>query len=310
MTVGIGTICHGGSLILMAADTKGTYVNQSLGPNEYVGKQYDLPMNFEVNIAGAVNLCNSVVAFLHEKMKSLQEMPKIYHDHIRLAIRDAQIAEIDFLMDYALMNELGMTRLEWMNAWPKNPRLRRAGRAVFKMIRFQLELTVAGFLNDHHVLLTAIGRNPAETEIRFSVIGTGWKAAQQQLDRRGQNPWTGISRTIVHATEALALAKSESPDSVGDPADYCIISRRGHTYRLPEEFAKQFTARFSGLETEPLDHDNAALQEVRDACYTHVPQEAMIGGERPKTLADIRPSVPSKVITDASGRIGHPSFDD
>ena len=295
MTVGIGAICHGGNLIVMAADTRGSYEDPTIGPNDCTGKQYDLPLNFSVNIAGAVNLCNSVVAFLHDRIKSFETLPNVFHDHFRNAIRDAQLEELTFQMDYALVNELGMTRLEWNKAWPTNPRVRQAGRAVFRRIPFQLELTVAGFVRGYHVLLTAEGKQAAETETNFSVIGCGAQEAQEHLDKRGQYPWVGLSRTLVHICEAIRMAGIAYPESIGEAADYVIISPKGY-YRIPVDFVNSLASQYSGHDTEPLDRDEESFKRIRNACYTHMTQEEMRAGKRPQNLAAVMPSTAQRSV--------------
>jgi hypothetical protein len=89
--------------------------------------------------------------------------------------------------------------------------------------------------------------------------------------------------------EALALAKQDNPETVGDPADYVIISRK-RTYRCPSDFADGLASKYNGIDTSPLDTDLATLQEIRKVCYTHVTQEDMRKGERPQNLEDTKQS--------------------
>ena len=78
-------------------------------------------------------------------------------------------------------------------------------------------------------------KRAAETETNFSVIGCGGQAAQEHVNSRGQHPWIGLSRTLVHISEAMSEASTDYRDSVGEPADYVIISTKGY-YRIPVGF--------------------------------------------------------------------------
>src|SRR5206468_9554478 len=183
-------------------------------------------------------VCTSVVSFLHEEMEKLKQEPVIFHDHIRIAIRNAQMGELEFLYDYALMEQLGMRRTEWFAAWPKEPKLRRAGRAIFKTIPLEIQLIVGGFLDANPVLLTAWGKQPAEIASPFAVIGSGSTEATETLNVRGQNQWMGISRTLVHISEALDAARAANKGTVGQPSDLVIL-KVGEYHRISSEFVRK-----------------------------------------------------------------------
>jgi hypothetical protein len=179
----------------------------------------------------------------------------VWADKVRAAIREAQIMELTEIYDSAMFNQLGMRLDQWVTAWPSNQRIFRAGRAVMRNTPLEVELTVGGFIGGGPLLLEVLGKDPINVCHAFSVIGSGFEAAQAHLHARKQSAYTSVVSTVAHLSEALDLARSHEPDTVGEQTDYVVLTPK-QSRRLPYKYAKELATRCAGKDTALLDLDS------------------------------------------------------
>jgi 20S proteasome alpha/beta subunit len=258
MTIGIGVPCEHSNCIVLAADTRGSYADPTVVPHEYTGKQFELPLGLYGSISGDIPCCTSLISSLYTEVEKLAKRPAVYHDHVRNAIREAQLQEVEFRFDYALMNNVGMRLSQYRQAVERDPggRLRRTARAIFRKNQLDAHFFVAGFLETSPVLLSVVGNYEPEIVTDFIVVGSGETYARAVLDSRGQRPALSFQRTVLHVAEAMHAAKGD--DYVGEPADY-IILEKGKMRRLPalEKWLVDLREDYKGKDSEPLDSDSA-----------------------------------------------------
>lgn len=265
MTVGIGVLCEGGDCIVLAADTRGSYGDTAhLPTHEQTGKQIDLPFNFFASIAGDVAVCDALVSELYAQFEKLQDVDELFFDHVRIAIREAQLYEFANRVDHVLATTLGTRLDEWKKFEKATLHYRRCQRAIR---RYQLptELIVAGYASSGPVLITTLYNDPPEGGT-LATIGSGYKLALELLTERGQQPHMSAQRSMVHVAEALEKARGQK--DVGSPADYVVITPKS-VRRLParNEHLMQLMVRYWGRDTEELDGDEVARLKLRDSLY-------------------------------------------
>lgn len=260
MTVGIGVVCQSGQCIVMAADMRGSFEDASLPPHEYLGKQYPLPNGFNVNTAGAKVICQSLSSELYTQIEEVLKLPIVQHDHIRNAIVEAQFLEFAYRVDHEFRFKLGITHKEWQAMQQTSLLYRRGQRLVHKYF-LNVQLSVGGFLHDNPVLLTMHGNNPPEME-EISVIGSGTDPALTVLVQRGQNPHTGIVRTIMHVYEAMAAAKATDQYVGRCDAMVVLTPKQIRVLQLSSKFMNDLAGAFSGRDTEPLDDDQKRFEAL------------------------------------------------
>src|SRR5271157_3547309 len=265
MTIGIGAACGSGTTVMMAADTKGSY-NDPRYSDTLIGKQYDFfPHHLlAANIAGTVSVCQSVMSHLVAEMDKLVGLPIIRHDHVRNAVREAQINELLDRLDYELVNHLGMRLLEWKSLDKASLLFRRAQRLV-RRFQLPMQITVGGFVGGSLVMLETQFNQPPEMK-EYSAIGSGGPYADDSLAKRNQGANTSFQRTIVHVAEAMEAARADK--FVGDPGDYVLITSR--TYRrlsAREPYLMQLLLKYKDKDTDELDSSNEAGDQLRDALY-------------------------------------------
>lgn len=265
MTIGIGAACGSGTAVMMAADTKGSY-NDPRYSDTLIGKQYDFfPHHLlAANIAGTVTVCQSVMSHLVAEVDKLVGLPIIRHDHVRNAVKEAQISELLDRLDYKMVNDLGMRLSEWRNIDKASLLFRRAQRLV-RRFQLPMQLTVGGFVGGSLVMLETQFNEPPEMK-EYSAIGSGGPYADDSLAKRNQGANTSFQRTIVHVAEAMEAARADK--FVGDPGDYVLITSR--TYRrlsAREPYLMQLLLRYSDKDTDELDDSNEAGDKLRDALF-------------------------------------------
>jgi hypothetical protein len=268
VTIGIGAACGSGTAVMMAADTKGSYDDPRF-PNTLIGKQYDLFPNhlLAADIAGTVPVCQSVMSHLVAELDKLVGLPIIRHDHVRNAIKEAQINELLYRLDYEMVKRLGMRLSEWKNLNRVSLLFRRAQRFV-RAFHLPMQLIVGGFVSGSLVLLET-HFNDAPEMVEYSAIGTGAEFAIESLAKRNQGANTSFQRTIVHVAEAMEAARADK--FVGDPADYVLITPR--TYRrlsAREPYLMKLLLKYRDKDTDELDEQgegSEAGDKFRDALY-------------------------------------------
>jgi hypothetical protein len=122
VTVSIGTVCNfeEDSFIILAVDDKATYGNAIVPPNNACGKFYDLlPAEpFIVAIAGATDVCDSVIAEFGHEIKRLKDSRSsegigLRPDDIRIAIRNSRRYEYAQFVEEHMVPCLQMSFDDW-----------------------------------------------------------------------------------------------------------------------------------------------------------------------------------------------------
>jgi len=267
MTIGIGVLCESGTCIILASDGRGTYKQAHLLPNDEMGKQFDLPFNLFGIMAGFFSHCNSYLPTLYEEMEKLKAHAVLYQGHFRYALRMAQVREMQYRFDGALVQEIGMTLEQWQKEIEHRPRLRRTGRAVIKLTPLVVEMIVGGFINGGPVLLSVVDKEVPEIVYSHETIGSGGEYALNHLNFRDQNVHMSFQRTVVHVAEALEAAKLDP--HVGEPKDWIILEPNGRVRRLiaDHQHIKQLLADFRGKDTDALDDDKEARKRILNTLY-------------------------------------------
>lgn len=243
MTVCVGALCNNKktpSAIMLGVDTRITYTSKAvvLGKHDLTSKMFQLPFGFAGAVAGTVPLCEMLISWLWEGMEKLSAISgELQLDHIVFAARNASEQILLSLFDRALVNELGMTRNEWIDR-QSDLSLKEDGRAVLKRIKPDVACLVAGFLRGNPVLIRLVGKQPPEEIPSHTAIGIGARFALQKLALRQQGPYCSIQRTGLGFSEALRHAKRKSGGYVGPPA-YCVV--------IQPNLARQFDPKSSVL---------------------------------------------------------------
>lgn len=283
MSVGVSVLCHSGECIIMAADTRGRIDDPSFPPNEAIGKQFELPFGFVISVAGGKAVCQSFANQLYAEFDKLKEISPLYHDHIRNAIREAQLEEFRYRVDYEMFQKLGTRLREWHNMSQATFHYRRCQR-LLRSYYLPLNLTVGGFMPDGTpLLLTAFCNDPVDMQ-EFGCIGSGSDAALRVLMARHQNCDMSPVRALVHVDEAME--ESRKTDSfVGQPSDYAILTKTT-IRRFPKDhpLLRELRKTYAGKDTRPLDDDLKTINEFLSALYyTGVTKEEYDQGIRVPT---------------------------
>lgn len=264
MTVGIGVYCENFRNIILAADTRGSYDHPRLGPNDEMGKQFELPYELYADIAGWFSHCESLISYLNVEMDKLKHIPDVTLGHIREAIYVAQAQELRFRFEAAFRNEMGLSLDEFKQL--TNSRMVRRGWALMRKTYIMVELIVAGFNADTSVLLSTAYKEPPEIVSSHVTIGSGGEAALAQLDRRKHNPHYSFERTILHVAEALEEAKVEP--TVGQPSDYFILQRGAmRRFKARDPYIKELITKYKGRDSAELDNDEEAKEHIKKLMY-------------------------------------------
>jgi hypothetical protein len=249
----------------MSADTKGSY-NDPRFSDTRIGKQFDFFPHYFLcaNIAGSVRVCESVVSELVAQIDKLVGQPRVFHDHILNAVKEAQINELLYRLDYEMVNHLAMRLSEWKTLDKGSLQFRRAARLV-RRFQLPMQLTIGGFVGGS-ILLLETNFNDAPEIVEYSVIGSGSNLAAESMAKRDQGANTSFQRTLVHLAEAMEAARSDQ--FVGEPADYVIVTPRSYR-RLParDPYLFQLLMRYVDNDTEELDHTDEPTNKLRDAMY-------------------------------------------
>jgi hypothetical protein len=258
MTVGIGTLCQSGQCVLMAADMRGSFEDPTLPAHEYIGKQYTLPLNLIANTSGAKTVCQSIASELYTNIEKLKGDPIIVHDQIRNAIRETQVREFGYRVEHKMNTKLLTTVEDWKKMDKATLHYRRCQKLISKYW-LNMQITVGGFVGGGPVLLTAHGNEPPEME-EVSVIGSGTDPALAVLVRRGQNPHTGLLRSVLHVYEAMEDAKNT--DKYVGRCDGIIVvtAKQVRILQFSSTFMTELVGSFSGRDTMPLDDDKKRLK--------------------------------------------------
>jgi hypothetical protein len=266
MTVCIGAICEekrNPGAIMLGVDLRITYTSQGgtiHGKHDLSSKVFSLPYGFSAVVAGTMPRCQTLISFLYDYMENLAPVSEnLQLDHISFCAKRASEQVTLSIFERALVNNLGMTRLEWVERQSNIP-LREDGRNLLAKINPDANCLIAGFIRSRPVLIRVMGKQVPEEITSHSAIGIGAKYALQKLAKRRQGPYCSMQRTALALSEGLRYARKMSGGFVGPPA-HCLILR-------PEMAAVQFNPQADLLRrwsraTKAKDTDSLDSEEYR-----------------------------------------------
>lgn len=219
---------------MLGVDLRTTYKARDivLGKHDLTSKIFGLPLGFQAVVAGTIPLCERLISFLWDGMERVgrEVSGPLQLDHIVFAARNATEQIVLSLFDNALVNQLGMTRNEWIDR-QSDSTLKIEGRALLEKINPDASCLIAGFLRGSPVLIRIVGKNPPDEVVSHTAIGIGAIYALEKLAARTQGPYCSIQRTALAMSEGLRYARRKCDGFVGPPAN-CLI--------LEPELIRQF----------------------------------------------------------------------
>jgi len=267
MTVGIGVACHGGSCVVLAADGKGSFKGEPSLSHERLGKQHALPLGLYSNLAGTVKICNSFVNRLASALEGHPQNDPIRLDELLEIVESARYAELKARLNIEMKKHLQMTIKQWQDLPSASPRYRR-GRRLNSRYWLPVEFLIGGIIRGSGCLVYFTPDEDAANEESLVCIGTGGNAAYRWLMKRNQEVHMSLPRTLLHVAEAMREARLKNRKTVGEPADYVVITAT-QTRRMPakDPTLQQMLASYAGRDTKEIDSSDELHRAVQSAMY-------------------------------------------
>jgi hypothetical protein len=241
MTIGIGSICEGGASIVLGFDTRASYEKKlKLGPNDFTSKAYRLPHGSFLLVAGMLHEGQTISSELGSRIGNLRENFQL--DDIRNALNSARYRHRDHLADDKMRAKISLPLLDWQSL-PLDSSILSEGKKIIDSIPIKAEVIFAGFKRAEAItedstpaiLYRAIRKGPIESEINYTVIGSGSDTAIRVMNRRGQNIFLSWQQTSINVVAAIRAARRGHPREVGPMADLIIISQSDCMRLSPNE---------------------------------------------------------------------------
>lgn len=266
MTVGVGVVCQRGTCVVMATDTKGSFAGNLFPSHNRLSKQLALPFRLCGSIAGDVDTCNAVENRLFEHLRRYPANLPVVLAHVLGSVEKAKSEEFLRRVNDKMVALLGMTISEWQHLPSKDSRYRRGARLMKRYV-FPVDLIVGGLIMGSGVILSFIGTDTVGMG-ELGCVGSGGDAAYAHLMSRGQNAYMSLPRAILHVGEAMREAKNTEPETVGDPADYVVITEY-QTRRMPARhpILQKMLMDYSSTETDSIDSDTDLFKSVQGSLY-------------------------------------------
>jgi 20S proteasome alpha/beta subunit len=226
MTIGIGLLCDGGKHILLAADMRATYGEVS--QHDQTGKLFDLPANFCGAIAGTISTCGDVISDLYSRMEKIPPKEMGIPSLLK-TIEESYYGVATRIANEELWNSLRITLDQFHHDEKLVKDIRDEAKSVIRKTDIDVDLIVAGFVDEGPILLTATGgtmlRVRAETSPGNTIIGSGAIPALYWLNYRKQNTGYGLARSLLHIIEAKQFA--ELDHTVGPSGQFIALWNGG-----------------------------------------------------------------------------------
>jgi hypothetical protein len=254
--------------------------NVVAGKHDQTSKLFSLPLGFLGIVAGTFSQCERFISYLWDCMDNIaQRVPEVQLDHAVNALTHANHQVRLRLFENALVSNMGLTRMEWLDRKSSDPKLRRTGRWLAREIVPDVACIVAGFLQARPALLRVCGKDPVEEEPSHTVIGSSGGFALQKLAFRGQGPYCSVQGTALAISEALRFARRKDK-FVGPPAFGVLL--------WPEKIGKQFDTTATLLRTwskgtKKAETPNLDLPERWKEFETILTPFPIASGPRPST---------------------------
>lgn len=280
VTVAIGVLAEGGSMVIIGSDLRATF--PKLQPNEQAGKAWKLPKPFNCGVAAAGTLrdCQPFVDHLWGNLKQLGKKKIIFNESIEAAIDDARFRVFQRHADWNMQITYGFTLTQWhlgrVPAGKLDPLLLTAGKELIQNTKFEAQAVIAGFIRGRSIFYKADFRKHVECSSSPGIyaIGVGAPLAMNHLNKREQNTGCSFARSLLHVAEALDEARKEPSGTVGKPSRFLVLAEDGSTAEfLPDHptllgWKKAYARRKS---TWSLQNCKIADLQARGMARTPVP---------------------------------------
>jgi hypothetical protein len=259
ITVCIGCLCkqrERPGAIVLGFDRRMTYVSGPTvtGKHDLTSKLFVLPLSFLGVVAGSFSQCERFISFLTDYMHKLKDINPVELEHIYKAVTDANHQIRLTMFEDELVSQLGMTRVEWLDRFPKNSKLRRFGHALANKVDPDVYCVVAGFVHSGPVLIRICGKKMAEEMASHTAIGSGAALALNRLAFRTQGPYCSIQRTALSVSEALRHSRRNK--YVGPPAHSLVLTPSSVLQFNPNaKLLRDWSKNVKKSETDKLDLD-------------------------------------------------------
>jgi hypothetical protein len=236
-------VAEGGKWIILGSDVRASWPRSNVGPNDWAGKQWDLPSPFEcaVCVAGVLSVAQPLVGELVSQLEKIGRLKTIYGEHVENAIDNARFNTQRRRVDWELRKSYCITLRQWLTGnvpgGKMTASIRKAGEAVIDGTPFPVEILLGGFVRERALFYKASGKFQLESSGSPAVlaIGSGAQVAMGALNRRGQHVDCSLSRSILHVAEALDAAAKTLPDTVGKAKMLTVIHERDGMGQFPLE---------------------------------------------------------------------------
>src|SRR5208282_5240580 len=236
MTVGIGCICgqkNKPGAIQIGMDVRMTQVagNKIHAKHDLTSKLFDLPLGFWGIVAGTFPQCERFISFTADYLGIAllavenKVIEQIELDHITKSVTNANHKMRLEMFENELVSQFGMTRNEWLDRCPKDPLLKKEGRALAGQVEPDVYAIIAGFIRSSPVLLRICGKNLVEEIVSHTAIGipSASTSVYKRMAFRTQSPYCSIQRTALAMSESLRAARKSSRKYVGPSANVLVI---------------------------------------------------------------------------------------
>ncbi len=267
MTVGIGVSCQKGTCVIMAADGKGSFENESYTAHERIGKQHYLSHGLCGNIAGTVEVCNAVMNRVSTALEAHPHNIPMMLDYVLKVVEAARFSEFKRVVDGELKHRLGITLEEWQEAEETRLLYRRGNKIMLRSF-LNVEFLVGGIIYGSGAIVHFSPTDVARVD-QLACIGTGGDSAFEQLMKRSQDAHMSLPRTILHIAEAMEAARLANPKTVGRASDFVVITQK-QIRRMPAKspvLAKMLEKYANAESTEGIDGSDQIWGLVQGAMY-------------------------------------------
>jgi 20S proteasome alpha/beta subunit len=235
VTVAIGVLAEGGSIVIIGSDLRATF--PKLQPNEQAGKAWKLPKPFNCGVAAAGILrdCQPYVDHLWEALRRLGELKTIPNDYIEAAIDDARLRVLRRRSDWAMRKKYRITLAQWhcgkVPGGKLDPLLLKAGEVLLEGVKFQTQSIIGGFIRGRSIFYKTDFMDDVECSASPGIyaIGIGAQLAMNHLNKREQNTGCSFARSLLHVAEALDAARKEPSGTVGKLSRFLVLAEDGST---------------------------------------------------------------------------------
>jgi 20S proteasome alpha/beta subunit len=188
-------------------------------------------------------------------------------DNLLEIVESARFAEHKARLNGQMKKHLKMTLKQWQALPSSSPQYRR-GKRLNNRYWLPVEFLVGGIIRGIGCFVYFIPDEDEASEESLICIGTGGPTAYDWLMKRSQEVHMSLPRTLVHVAEAMREARLKNPKTVGEPADYLVITAE-QTRRMPAKHPalQQMLSQYAAGDTEEIDRNDEIQQIIQSAMY-------------------------------------------